>query len=82
VFLISTLCFLESPLEVLKEAYRILVPGGKIVLGVVLKNSPWGHYYEQKKLEGHPIYKYATFYRCSEVAQFTLLADFTGERII
>ena len=51
-------------------------------MGVVLKDSPWGQYYEQKKLEGHPIYKYATFYRCCEVARFTLQAGFTGERII
>ena len=31
------LCFLDSPLDVLKEVCRILVPGGKIVLGLVLK---------------------------------------------
>ncbi|MDD5700695.1 MAG: class I SAM-dependent methyltransferase [Dehalococcoidales bacterium] len=82
VFLITTLCFLESPLDVLKEAHRIIVPGGKIVLGVILKDSPWGKYYEQKKLESHPIYKYATFYRCSDVARLTLKAGFMGERII
>jgi SAM-dependent methyltransferase len=82
IFLITTLCFLGSPLEVLKEARRILAPGGKIVLGVVLKDNPWGQYYEQKKLEGHPIYKYATFYRCNEVARLTIKAGFTGERII
>jgi SAM-dependent methyltransferase len=82
IFLITTLCFLESPLKVLKEAHRILIPGGKLVLGVILKDSPWGQYYEQKKLEGHPIYKYATFYRCSDVARLTIQAGFTGERII
>jgi SAM-dependent methyltransferase len=82
IFLITTLCFLESPLDVLKEAHRILTPGGKIVLGLVLKDSPWGKYYEQKKLEGHPIYKHATFSRCSDVARFTIKAGFTGERII
>jgi SAM-dependent methyltransferase len=82
VFLITTLCFLDDPLDVLKEARRILVPGGKIVLGVITKDSPWGQYYEKKKLEGHPVYKYTTFYQCREIAQFTLLAGFTGERII
>jgi len=40
VFIIVTLCFVDSPLAVLKEAYRILIPGGKVVLGLVLKNSP------------------------------------------
>ena len=81
VFLITTLCFLDSPLEVLKEAHRILVPGGKIALGVILKDSPWGQYYEQKKTQGHRIYKHATFYRCSEIARLTLQAGFTGESI-
>jgi ubiquinone/menaquinone biosynthesis C-methylase UbiE len=40
VFLIVTLCFVNSALDVLKEAHRILAPGGKIVLGLVLKESP------------------------------------------
>jgi len=58
VFLIVTLCFCDSPLDVLKEAHRILVPGGKVVLGLVLSGSPWGKYYQQKKQQGHPFYKY------------------------
>jgi len=82
VFLITTLCFLESPLEVLKEAYRILQPGGKVVLGLILKDSPWGQHYQQEKMEGHRIYKHATFYQCNEVARLTIQAGFMGERII
>ena len=49
IFLIVTLCFLDSPREVLDEARRILMPGGKLVLGLVLKESPWGQFYQQKK---------------------------------
>jgi SAM-dependent methyltransferase len=82
LFLIVTLCFLKSPLIVLKEANRILKPDGKMVLGLVLKDSPWGQYYQQKKQEGHRLYKHATFYRCSELAQFTTQTGFMGERII
>lgn len=82
VFLITTLCFLDSPLKVFQEVHRILLPGGKMVLGLILKDSPWGQYYEQKKKKRHPIYKYASFYRCSEVARLTLQAGFAGERII
>jgi len=36
-------------LDVLKEAKRILIPDGKLVLGLVLKESPWGQFYEQEK---------------------------------
>ncbi|MFC1909340.1 class I SAM-dependent methyltransferase [Chloroflexota bacterium] len=82
VFLIVTLCFLGAPLDVLKEANRILTPGGKIVLGLVLKESPWGQFYQQKKAEGHRFYRYATFYRCDEVVKLLVQTGFVTERII
>jgi SAM-dependent methyltransferase len=82
VFLIVTVCFLDSPLVVLKEASRILAPGGKIVLGLVLKESPWGRFYQQKKDEGHRFYKYATFYSYDEVVSIMTQAGFLNGRII
>ncbi len=82
VFLILTLCFLDSPLDVLKEANRILMPGGKIVLGLVLKESPWGQFYQVKKAQGHRFYKYATFYTCDEVIRLFVQAGFVTERIM
>ena len=82
VFLIVTLCFLDSPLDVLKEANRILVPGGKIVLGLVLKGSPWGQFYQVKKAQGHRFYKYATFYSGDEVVKLMVQAGFVTEKIV
>ncbi|HEX76175.1 MAG TPA: class I SAM-dependent methyltransferase [Dehalococcoidia bacterium] len=82
VFLIVTLCFVDSPLDVLKEAYRILVPEGKIVLGLVLKESPWARFYERKKKQGHRFYKYATFYRYDDVARLLERAGFLIEKVI
>ena len=82
VFLIVTLCFLDSPLAVLKEVNRILIPGGKIVLGLVLKESPWGQFYLKKKAEGHRFYRYATFYSCDEVVKLLAQAGFVTEKII
>jgi len=82
VFLIVTLCFLDSPLKVLKEARRILMPGGKIVLGLVLKESPWGKFYQQKKAKGHRFYKYATFYSYAEVNRLLKQASFSIEKTI
>ena len=82
VFLIVTLCFLDSPLEVLKEANRILIPGGKLVLGLVLKESPWGQFYQLKKAQGHRFYKYATFYSCDEVVRLIVQAGFMTEKIV
>jgi SAM-dependent methyltransferase len=76
VFLIVTLCFLDSPLPVLKEANRILKQDGKLVLGLVLKESPWGQFYLQKKAEGHRFYKYANFYSFNEVTELLCQSGF------
>ncbi|MFC2062502.1 class I SAM-dependent methyltransferase [Chloroflexota bacterium] len=81
IFLIVTLCFVDSVHEVLKEAYRILVPHGKIVLGLVLKGSPWCNYYEINKLN-HRFYKYATFYEFEEVKTMLKEAGFFIEEVV
>jgi len=82
VFLIVTLCFVDSPLAVLWEAHRILEKRGKIVLGVVLQESPWGQFYLSKKREGHRFYKYATFYSYQEVLEFLKRTGFTVEKVL
>jgi len=82
IFLIITLCFLGSPLAVLKEARRILIPGGKLVLGVVLKDSPWGQFYQRKKAEGHRFYKYARFYSYNDVTDLMTRTGFSAEKVI
>lgn len=82
VFLIVTLCFVDSPLDVLKEANRILMPTGKVVLGLVLRESPWGKLYQQKSNEGHRFYRYATFYSHDEVMGLLVKAGFVTGRIV
>jgi SAM-dependent methyltransferase len=82
VFLIVTLCFLGSPLGVLKEASRILMPGGKLALGMVLKESPWGQFYQTKKAQGHRFYKFATFYSFDDVVRLIAQAGFATEKTI
>jgi hypothetical protein len=66
----------------LREAKRVLIPNGKLVLGLVLKESSWGQFYQQKKEEGHRFYRYATFYSCDEVVKLIVQAGFVTERII
>jgi ubiquinone/menaquinone biosynthesis C-methylase UbiE len=62
VLLIVTLCFVQSPLYVLKEAKRVLKRNGSIIMGFVPKDSPWGEFYQEKKKMGHPFYSHAIFY--------------------
>ena len=82
VFLIVTLCFIDSPSAVLKEAHRILKTGGKVVLGLVLQESPWGQFYQAKKEQGHRFYKYATFYNYQEVMELLKQSGFVIEKVL
>jgi SAM-dependent methyltransferase len=82
VFLILTLCFVDLPSMVLREVHRILKPDGKMVIGIILKDSPWGRYYQRKKEEGHYFYKHAIFHSYQEIQQILEDSGFTIERVI
>jgi SAM-dependent methyltransferase len=82
IFLIMALCFVDSPVSVLREAYRILKPGGKIVLGLVLHDSTWGQLYLTKKQEGHRFYKHATIYSYQRVTEFLEHTGFAVEKVV
>ncbi|MFO8011569.1 MAG: methyltransferase domain-containing protein [Dehalococcoidia bacterium] len=82
LFLIVTICFLKSPADVLKEARRIIKPGGKVVLGLVLLDSPWGQFYVSKKKAGHRFYRYAEFYDWESVTRLLEYAGFKKEKVV
>jgi SAM-dependent methyltransferase len=82
VFFIVTLCFVDSPTGTLKEAARLLRSDGKAVLGLVLRESPWGKFYQAEKQRGHHFYKYATFYTYAEVEMFLMRTGFFIEKVI
>jgi len=68
VAIIVTLCFVENPLEVLKEAKRVLKKKGVLIVGIIEKNSKWGIFYESKKRKSK-FYKVANFYSAREIIQ-------------
>lgn len=68
VFILFTLCFVESPDRVLSEAARVLKRGGCVVVGIINRDSAWGELYMRKKAEGHPIYRHARFYSAAELS--------------
>jgi SAM-dependent methyltransferase len=80
-FFVVTLCFVDSPRRTLGEAARFLRGGGKVVLGMVLKESPWGQLYQTKKEMGHRFYKYARFYNYGEVDMFLMQTGFSIEKV-
>ncbi|OQX85929.1 MAG: hypothetical protein B6D55_06760 [Candidatus Omnitrophica bacterium 4484_70.2] len=71
--LIITFCFLENPLLSLKEAYKVLKRGGKIIIAIIDRNSFLGKYYQKKK---SVFYKYATFYTPQEVREMLKMSGF------
>lgn len=67
VLMVCTLCFLDKPSLVIKESFRVLKNDGSLIVCVVLKDSPWGRSYEEKKKAGHKFYSYAKFYTTHEL---------------
>jgi len=82
IFFIVTLCFVDSPSRILTEAARLLKSQGKVVLGLVLKESPCGQLYQREKEMGHRFYRHATFYSYAEVEIFLMQTGFLIERVI
>ena len=49
VAIIITICFVKDPRKVIEESYRVLKKNGKIIIGIVDKNSFLGKFYQKKK---------------------------------
>ncbi len=81
-FFVVTLCFVDSPRETLGEAARLLKSEGKVVLGLVLRESPWGQLYQREKETGHRFYRYATFYTYAEVDMLLMQTGFSIEKVV
>lgn len=67
VLLAFTLCFVSQPVKVIQEIWRVLLPGGGLVLGLLLKETPWADFYARRGAEGHPLYSLAHFYSEEEI---------------
>ncbi len=48
VLIVTLLCFLPDPVRAIKEAKRILSNGGRIVIGIIDRESFLGEYYRNK----------------------------------
>ena len=56
VLSMATLEFVEDPQEVFDEMIRVTKPGGRIVIGVIHEDSPWGELYAQQAEQGDPVF--------------------------
>lgn len=67
VLFVTTLCFLDNPEAALKEAHRVLSPGGNILIGILDPDSPPGApFFREKK--GSPFFQGARYHSVESVA--------------
>lgn len=61
ILLALTLCFVDDAEKALSECRRVLCPSGKLLLGIIPADGPWGREYIGEARDGHPIYSLAHF---------------------
>jgi ubiquinone/menaquinone biosynthesis C-methylase UbiE len=65
---VTTICFVDSPREMLTEARRVLKPDGRLVIGFIDRESALGQHYLAHQAES-VFYREATFYSADEVEE-------------
>ena len=72
---VTTICFVDSPAQMLAEARRVLKPGGRLIVGFIDRASSLGQDYLAHQAE-NVFYRAATFYSAAEVEGLLLARGF------
>jgi SAM-dependent methyltransferase len=78
--MVTTICFLDDVARSLREAFRVLKPGGSLLVGFVDKESDLGRRYADKK-QRSKFYRDATFFSPAEVRERLAGAGFRVARV-
>jgi len=73
---VTTICFVDDASAMLREAYRVLKPGGVLVIGFIDRSSDLGQHYLAHQAE-NVFYQDASFYSATEVKQLLHDTGFT-----
>lgn len=77
--MVTTICFVDDPLQACREAARVLRPGGELIIGLVDSESSLGKRYEIRKAES-PFYQNARFFSVPELVEIMDEAGFKNFR--
>ena len=75
VAIIITLCFVDDPKKVIEEAHRVLKKNGKIIIGIVDRESILGKFYQHKE---SVFYKKARFFSVTEATKLLEESGFSS----
>jgi SAM-dependent methyltransferase len=73
--LVTTICFVDDPLQCLREVSRVLKPGGQLIVGFVDRESSLGQHYERRVAES-VFYRNARFFSVLDVDEMIARAGF------
>ncbi|HNQ22881.1 MAG TPA: class I SAM-dependent methyltransferase [Phycisphaerae bacterium] len=76
VLLALAICFVAEPKQAVTQCHRVLRPQGRLLLGAIPADSPWGREYGRKKASGHPVYAQARFLTTGEIVALMESAGF------
>jgi ubiquinone/menaquinone biosynthesis C-methylase UbiE len=74
---VTTICFVDDASVMLAEAYRVLKPGGDLVIGFIDRTSNLGQHYLAHRAE-NVFYRETTFYSAVEVEQLLRTTGFSN----
>lgn len=64
--MVTTVCFIDDIQTSFQEAYRVIKPGGCLIIGFIDRGSSLGRLYQQHKKKS-VFYEIATFYTVTEI---------------
>lgn len=67
--MVTTICFVDNVKQSINEAKRIIKPGGKLIIGLIDKNSNIGKLYKKHQKES-VFYSTAIFYSTEEIVGY------------